>query len=189
MPKSRSTQVGSRANTAQTQFRVGPLVEEEIATRAGLVDRVKEWLQDIHRWCRRLDVLHVVRCGDTVIPGAVSEAQLLANLDAIQHKLDEDIVTQPEAFTRRGARVEVALVSGRVTFARTSPLPLFIFESIDMANLPGKRSKSTTRSPSKCTRAWRASRSTVQRCGAFTPKTVDSLEALITCHSQTLGWC
>ena len=39
-----------------------------------------------------------------VIPGAVSEVQLLANLAAMQHKLDEDIVTQLQAFYQEEVR-------------------------------------------------------------------------------------
>ena len=40
----------------------------------------------------------------TVIPGAVSEAQLLANLDAIQHKLDDDMVTRLQDFYQEEVR-------------------------------------------------------------------------------------
>ena len=40
----------------------------------------------------------------TVIPGAVSEAQLLANLDAMQHKLDADVVMRLQAFYHEEVR-------------------------------------------------------------------------------------
>ena len=78
---------------------------EEIAMRAGLVDRVKEMVAGrpslvsaALTFCTSFDAV------STVIPGAVLEAQLLANLDAMQHKLDEDIVTQLQAFYQEEVR-------------------------------------------------------------------------------------
>ena len=78
---------------------------EEIATRAGLVDRVREMVAGHSSlvsaalsFCTSFDAV------STVIPGAVSEAQLLANLDAMQHKLDDDMVTQLQAFYQEEVR-------------------------------------------------------------------------------------
>ena len=78
---------------------------EERATRAGLVDRVKEMVAGhpslvsaALTFCSSFDAV------STVIPGAVSEAQLLANLYAMQHKLDEDIVTRLQAFYQEEVR-------------------------------------------------------------------------------------
>ena len=111
--------------SADTQFvGCGPLVAEEIAMRAGIV-----WILWVMKemvaghpslvsaaltFCMSFDAV------STVIPGAVSEAQLLANLDAIQHKLDADVVAQLQAFYQEEVRVEVALVSRHVTFAGES---------------------------------------------------------------------
>ena len=78
---------------------------EEIATRAGLVDRVKEMVAGhpslvsaALTFCTSFDAV------STAIPGAVSEAQLLANLDAIQHKLDDDMVTRLQDFYQEEVR-------------------------------------------------------------------------------------
>lgn len=70
---------------------------EDIATRARLVDRVKEivggeLMPSALSFCTAFDAV------STVIPGAVSEAQLLANIQAIQEPMPVEKRAQLEAF-------------------------------------------------------------------------------------------
>ena len=78
---------------------------EEIHTRAHLVDRVKEIVGDhpsmisaALSFCLSFDSV------STVIPGAVSEKQLLANIDATKDPLAKDVVEQLEAFYKEEVR-------------------------------------------------------------------------------------
>ena len=70
---------------------------EDIATRARLVDRVKEivgeeLMPSALSFCTAFDAV------STVIPGAVSEAQLLANIQAIQQPMPEELRACLEGF-------------------------------------------------------------------------------------------
>lgn len=70
---------------------------EDIATRARLVDRVKEivggeLMPSALTFCTAFDAV------STVIPGAVSEAQVVANIRAMQQPMQEELRAQLEAF-------------------------------------------------------------------------------------------
>jgi aryl-alcohol dehydrogenase-like predicted oxidoreductase len=79
--------------------------EDEIRQRAQLVDRVKEIVGDAQSlmpaalsFCTSFDSV------STVIPGAVSVAQLLANIEAIQHRLDGTTRAALDAFYEEEVR-------------------------------------------------------------------------------------
>ena len=79
--------------------------QEEKRTRAGLVDRVKDIVSDHQSllsaaltFCTSFDAV------STVIPGAVSENQLLDNLSAMKTPLDKAVVAQLQAFYEKEVR-------------------------------------------------------------------------------------
>ena len=79
--------------------------EDEIRQRAQLVDRVKEIVGDAQSlmpaalsFCTSFDAV------STVIPGAVSEAQLLANIEAMHHRLDDTTRAALDAFYEEEVR-------------------------------------------------------------------------------------
>jgi aryl-alcohol dehydrogenase-like predicted oxidoreductase len=101
---------------------------EEIQTRGGLVERVKDIVADhpslisaALSFCTSFDAV------STVIPGSISEDQLIANIDAMQHPLGVGLRAQFGGFLlRRGAALAIALVSRRVTFVENfGPRTLF----------------------------------------------------------------
>ena len=78
---------------------------DEKRTRAGLVDRVKDLVSDhpslvsaALTFCTSFDAV------STVIPGAVSEKQLLDNLAAMKTPLDAEVVAQLQAFYEQEVR-------------------------------------------------------------------------------------
>jgi len=79
--------------------------EDEIRQRAQLVDRVRDIVGEgpslmsaALSFCTSFDAV------STVIPGAVSEAQLLANIGAMQHRLDDTTRAALEAFFEEQVR-------------------------------------------------------------------------------------
>ena len=78
---------------------------EEIRTRARLVDRVKEIVADqpslisaALSFCTSFDAV------STVIPGAISEDQLIANIDAMRHSIGPELRAALEDFYREEVR-------------------------------------------------------------------------------------
>ena len=78
---------------------------EEIRTRAALVERVKNIVSDqpslisvALSFCTSFDAV------STVIPGAISEEQLIANIDAMQHPLSAELRAALEGFYREEVR-------------------------------------------------------------------------------------
>ena len=78
---------------------------EDIRTRARLVDRVKAMVADqpslisaALSFCTSFDAV------STVIPGAISEEQLIANIDAIQHPIGPELRAALEDFYRDEVR-------------------------------------------------------------------------------------
>ena len=78
---------------------------EDIQTRARLLERVKDLVSGhpslisaALTFCTSFDAV------STVIPGAVSQEQLLANIDAMNHPLDPEAVVQLEAFYEEEVR-------------------------------------------------------------------------------------
>ena len=78
---------------------------EDIHTRARLLKRVKDMvaghpslISAALTFCTSFDAV------STVIPGAVSTEQLLANMEAIKHPLDAEVVAQLEAFYEEEVR-------------------------------------------------------------------------------------
>ena len=78
---------------------------EDIQTRARLLERVKDMvaghpslISAALTFCTSFDAV------STVIPGAVSTEQLLANIEAIKHPIDPEVVAQLEAFYEEEVR-------------------------------------------------------------------------------------
>ena len=78
---------------------------DEIRTRAALVERVKNIVSDqpslisvALSFCTSFDAV------STVIPGAISEEQLIANIDAMQHPLSAELRAALEGFYREEVR-------------------------------------------------------------------------------------
>ena len=78
---------------------------EDIQTRARLLERVKDMvaghpslISAALTFCTSFDAV------STVIPGAVSTEQMLANIEAIQHPIDPKVVAQLEAFYEEEVR-------------------------------------------------------------------------------------
>ena len=72
---------------------------DDIRTRARLVERVREIVGDeTPITAAALGFCTAFQAVSTVIPGAVSEAQLRANIDAIQHPLSDATFAELEAF-------------------------------------------------------------------------------------------
>ena len=72
---------------------------DDIRTRARLVDRVRDMVgEETPLTAAALGFCTSFEAVSTVIPGAVSEQQLLANIDAMQHRLDGATRNELEAF-------------------------------------------------------------------------------------------
>ena len=78
--------------------------ENEILQRAQLVDRVRNIVSEERLMPAALSFCTSFDAVSTVIPGAVSEAQLLANIEAMQHRLDDATRQALEAFFEEEVR-------------------------------------------------------------------------------------
>jgi len=77
---------------------------DEIRQRAELVDRVRDIVGEERLMSAALSFCTSFDAVSTVIPGAVSEAQLRTNIEAMQHRLDDTTCAALEAFFEEEVR-------------------------------------------------------------------------------------